>query len=178
MSKSIKEHIVYAIDKNDTLMMENLIIRGANLNVALIDSLTPLGLAIIQRKKEMVKLLLKQPSLDVNLEGAFFYALRHQAHHIIPLMMEHPSFNMETQNSDGESYLYQACFFSLQSVAIELIEKGARWDIENKFNDSVLDICQERNLLEVIQLIHAKEEMKVLKYHLNEAQPTIKKVKI
>jgi ankyrin repeat protein len=177
MAQTRKEKIFRAVDNQDLLMIENLIIQKINFNVTLMDNMTPLGYAVLKRNPDLIATLLKSSDIDVNLGGTFFYAIRHsymnhdresQTYQILSLLMNHPSFNIETTNEHQETYLWQACFFSLEPLALDLINKGANINAINLFNDSIENIAKEKNLINVLEVIESLKEKSILEQEVRE----------
>lgn len=173
-NKVIENTIFQAIDQLNLDMIRQLIQENTNFNVLLMGTMAPLSYAVLKKSPVLVSTLLKSDNIDVNFDETFFYALRdchlhyknkdtHQKNmNVIFQLMNHSSFEIETMNDDQETYLYQACFYSLENIAIELISKGANIKAYNKFNETIYSIASQKQLHQVLATLNSCEEKDIL----------------
>ena len=73
---------------------------------------SPLHLAVIKGRFEIVKILLKHPEIDINIQGItsrktpLFYAMKHERFNIAKLLIKHPKIIIDKHDVYGNSLLH------------------------------------------------------------------------
>ncbi len=121
---------------------------------------TLLKLAVQRNQLEMVKLLLKHPTIDVNDTFPLYWAAYNGHTEMVKLLLAHPQIEVNAVNNAGETALFVFVHTNfpdegtLRSILELLINAGADSTIKNNRGETVLDVAHvwKRQYIDVIKI--------------------------
>ncbi|KAJ5437781.1 uncharacterized protein N7458_008779 [Penicillium daleae] len=146
-----------AAKDNDCALFEDLLVHGADIN-AFFRRETVLMRAIKYSSADLIKLLLKQPDLDIYLknrmhEDALLYAVIHGTYVIVESVLEQQGLNLDAQYARGRTVLHLAVFWGRIGIAQLLLSRGADRDVKDHHGHSPRDWAFHANRVSMVKVM-------------------------
>jgi len=157
-SKSILD---IAIKKNNIYILRILLlIKDSNyLNSLNKDGITPLILAIQYSKIEIVKMLLDNPNIDINIQDknghtALIHAITNNKIEIVKMLLDHPNIDINFQNKNGNTALIHAISNNkIEIVKMLLDHPNIDINFQNKNEYTALIYAIDQNNIEILKIL-------------------------
>lgn len=149
--------IEYAINKNDTDMIQTLVEGGVNLNVAGISSNTPLMTAVSKSLENIVRIFLTKNDINLNAINRNWNTALHMAakngNTVIIKMLIDKGANVDARNKQGYTPLHTAVKNNNLEAANEIINGKANVEIRADNMKRPIDIAMDKKEDSMITLL-------------------------
>lgn len=149
--------IEYAINKNDTDMIQTLVEGGVNLNVAGISSNTPLMTAVSKSLENIVRIFLTKNDINLNAINRNWNTALHMAakngNSVIIKMLIDKGANVDARNKQGYTPLHTAVENNNLEAANEIINGKANVEIRADNMKRPIDIAMDKKEDSMITLL-------------------------
>lgn len=149
--------IEYAINKNDTDMIQTLVEGGVNLNVAGISSNTPLMTAVSKSLENIVRIFLTKNDINLNAINRNWNTALHMAakngNTVIIKMLIDKGANVDARNKQGYTPLHTAVENNNLEAANEIINGKANVEIRADNMKRPIDIAMDKKEDSMITLL-------------------------
>ncbi|MCR4623430.1 MAG: ankyrin repeat domain-containing protein [Alphaproteobacteria bacterium] len=152
-----KTALFWAVDTENTDMVERLINMEADSNIADDKGNTPLMIAVNRGYNNVVKLLVESGAdvtkLDANGNTILINAIKYKNNEIINFLLDQPSIKLNVKGQYGKTALYWAVDNNNLKITDKLIERGANYKIIDDKGNTLLMIAVQKGYDEIAKLL-------------------------
>jgi len=159
--KGSEFYLFRAIEKDQKEILDILIKKGADPNSIMYD-LSVLMYSVKLGKKEIVKMLLKNPNIDINLQNsegftALMFAALNGQKEIVQFLLEQPDIEIDIGNKHGFTALMGAIEADQKEIVEMLLEcPDVNIERENGFGHTPLTIAVNHNHIGMVEFLLEK----------------------
>ena len=164
--KSRKKQLMNAILDNNIRLVNALINDGVNINYQDNKGNTPLILASLHNKTDIVNILLSRPEININLQNnegntALFIAIVYKNNYIANILCSRSDIDVNLQNNNKDTVLTISIFNKNDELTKKILERDdIDVNLQTKDGNTALILASEKNI-EIVRLLLGKDGIDV-----------------